>query len=278
MFGRITPIVRNLLILNIAIYFIGYLLKLDLSRLFGLRYVLADSFYPFQFLTYMFLHGGALHLFSNMFALFIFGPLLEQFWGPKRFLIFYFVTGIGSGLLYSITDYFEKKPLHRDMNFYLENPTPENFSDFIAAHSIKTGQGIMLVGTEDGEVVSWNASAIETRFYDNPDNQNLISQTRDIVVSVYDFLSNRPMVGASGAIFGILMAFGMLFPNTVLMLLFPPIPIKAKYFVAIYGFFELYAGLQRVEGDNVAHFAHLGGMLVAFILLKIWQKQRNKFY
>jgi hypothetical protein len=164
------------------------------------------------------------------------------------------------------------------MNFYLENPSPDNFSDFIAAHSIKTDRGIYLVGTSNGEIVSWNAEAIETRYYESPDDTGLINQTRDIVVSVYDFLSNRPMVGASGAIFGILMAFGMLFPNTTLMLLFPPIPIKAKYFVAIYGFFELYAGLQRVEGDNVAHFAHLGGMLVAFILLKIWQKSRNKFY
>lgn len=278
MFRRVTPTVRNLLILNIAVYFLDYLLKLDLSNIFGLKYIFADSFYPFQFVTYMFLHGGSLHLLSNMFALFIFGPLLEQFWGPKRFLIFYLVTGIGSGMLYSLTDYFEKKPLQSDMNFYLENPTPENFSDFIAEHSIKTDRGIFLVGKDNGEVVSWNAEAIETQYYDNPNNENLISQTRDIVLSVYDFLSNRPMVGASGAIFGILMAFGMLFPNTTLMLLFPPIPIKAKYFVAIYGFFELYAGLQRVEGDNVAHFAHLGGMLVAFVLLKMWKKDRNKFY
>jgi membrane associated rhomboid family serine protease len=86
------------------------------------------------------------------------------------------------------------------------------------------------------------------------------------------------MVGASGAIFGILLAFGMLFPNTVLMLLFPPIPIKAKYFVAIYGLFELFAGIQRTAGDNVAHFAHLSGMLVAFVLIKIWNNDRRKFY
>jgi membrane associated rhomboid family serine protease len=90
--------------------------------------------------------------------------------------------------------------------------------------------------------------------------------------------SNSQMVGASGAIFGILLAFGVLFPNTVLMLLFPPIPIKAKYFVAIYGLFELFTGIQRASGDNVAHFAHLSGMLVAFILLKIWQKDRKKFF
>lgn len=278
MFGRITPIVRNLLILNVAIYLLDSFMRLDLSALFGLKYVLADTFYPFQYLTYMFLHGGTLHLFSNMFALFIFGPLLEQFWGPKRFLIFYMVTGIGSGVLYSITDYFEKHPVQVDMNYYLKNPTPDNFSDFVAAHSLKTERGILLVGTSDGEIVSWNADAVETSYYNNPNDVNLINQTRDIVTSVYDFLSNRPMVGASGAIFGILMAFGMLFPNTTLMLLFPPIPIKAKYFVAIYGFFELYAGIQGAPGDNVAHFAHLSGMLVAFILLKIWQKNRNRFY
>jgi membrane associated rhomboid family serine protease len=260
------------LIINVAIYFIGYFFKLDLSNLFGLRYIFADTFYPFQFLTYMFLHGSTLHLFSNMFALFIFGPLLEQFWGPKRFLIFYMVTGIGSGVLFSVTDFFEKRSLQKDTEAYLESPGASDFSDFIAKHGT--------IGKIDGRYVDMSeaASRVEDGLYDLPNNQELLKTSQEIVTGVYDFISNMPMVGASGAVFGILMAFGMLFPNTTLMLLFPPIPIKAKYFVAIYGFFELYAGIQRVPGDNVAHFAHLGGMLVAFILLKLWKKQRNRFY
>jgi membrane associated rhomboid family serine protease len=272
MFGRITPVVRNLLIINVAVFFIDSLLSVDLNALLGLRYVLADTFYPYQFVTYMFLHGSTLHLFSNMFALFIFGPLLEQFWGPKRFLIFYMVTGIGSGLLFSLTDYFEKRALQKDKEAYVENPNASDFSDFIAEHGT--------IGRIDGRIVNMveAASRVEDGLYEFPNDTQLIKTSMEIVRGVYNLMSNIPMVGASGAIFGILMAFGMLFPNTTLMLLFPPIPIKAKYFVAIYGFFELYAGIQRNPGDNVAHFAHLGGMLVAFILLKIWKKQRNKFY
>ncbi len=272
MFGRITPVVRNLLIINVAIYFLGYLFKFDLSNLFGLHYVFADSFYPFQFVTYMFLHGSVMHLFSNMFALFIFGPLLEQFWGPKRFLIFYLVTGVGSGILFSITDFFEKHGLQEAAEQYVENPNASDFSDFIAAHGT--------IGKIDGRYVNMAeaASRVEDGLYDFPNDAELLKTSGEIVAGVYDFISNMPMVGASGAVFGILMAFGMLFPNTTLMLLFPPIPIKAKYFVAIYGFFELYTGIQKVPGDNVAHFAHLGGMLVAFILLKLWKNQRNRFY
>jgi membrane associated rhomboid family serine protease len=106
----------------------------------------------------------------------------------------------------------------------------------------------------------------------------VLNQSKQIVIAVYDFISNVPMVGASGAIFGILMAFGMLFPNTTLMLLFPPIPIKAKYLVAFYGIFAFISAIQKTPGDNVAHFAHLSGMLVAFILLTIWKKDRKKFF
>ncbi len=272
MFARLTPITKNLLIINIVIFFIGYFFKLNLNGLLGLRYILADTFIPIQFVTYMFLHGSLIHLFSNMFALFIFGPLLEQFWGGKRFLIFYMVTGIGAGLLYGVVDFIETRKVQLQTEEYTLNPTPDKYSSFIA----KNGT----IGKMDGRLLDMSGGAflIEDQLYDNPDDASLVSQSKKIVLAVYDFISNVPMVGASGAIFGILMAFGMLFPNTTLMLLIPPIPIKAKYFVAIYGVYELFAGLQRAPGDNVAHFAHLSGMLVAFILLKIWQKDRKRFF
>lgn len=272
MFARLTPITKNLLIINIAIFAIDSLFKLNLNGLLGLRYILADTFIPVQFVTYMFLHGSLIHLFSNMFALFIFGPLLEQFWGAKRFLSFYLITGIGAGILYGAVDFYETRKIQKQAEEYTLSPTPGKFSHFIAKHGT--------IGRIDGVLadMSRGAANIEDRLYDNPDDPSLISQSRKIVLAVYDFISNMPMVGASGAIFGILMAFGMLFPNTTLMLLIPPIPIKAKYFVAIYGIYELFAGLQRSPGDNVAHFAHLSGMLVAFILLKIWQKDRNRFF
>lgn len=266
MFGRVTPVVRNLLIANIGIYFLSSFIRMDLNEYFSLRNLHSEYFFPFQFITYMFLHGGTWHLISNMFGLFIFGPLLEQFWGPKRFLIFYMVTGIGAGILYSGINYIETNRFASAVEKYYENPSPGEFKYIMEkkAHiDVKRNARI---------------NSFIYDFNDNPENQSYIMQSREYLQQVLYLKSNSQMVGASGAIFGILLAFGMLFPNTTLMLLFPPIPIKAKYFVAIYGLFELYAGIQRASGDNVAHFAHLSGMLVAFILLKIWQKDRKKFF
>ncbi len=273
MFPRLTPVVKNLLLINILIFFADFaFFNMGLSHWLGLRYVLAETFIPIQFVTYMFLHGSMIHLFSNMFALFIFGPLLEQFWGPKRFLIFYMVCGIGSGVLYSATNFVELRKMQNETNDYLTAPAPEKFSDYIAEHGT--------IGQMNGRYLNLYsmAASIEDGLYKHPNDYELVAESKKVVLAVYDFISNKPMVGASGAIFGILMAFGMLFPNTVLMLLFPPIPIKAKYFVTFYGLFELYAGLQRDPGDNVAHFAHIGGMLVAFILLRIWRKDTRRFY
>ena len=266
MFGRVTPVVRNLLIVNIAIYFIGSFMRIDFNSMLALRNLHSDFFYPFQFFTYMFLHGSTWHLISNMFGLFIFGPLLEQFWGPKRFLIFYLATGIGAGVLYSGINYLETNSLRKSIEAYNEQPSPGEFK-----HVLEKEANIDVKGNA-------RLNSFIYDFSDHPDDPSYINQSKQTLNEVYTLKSNSSMVGASGAIFGILMAFGLLFPNTTLMLLFPPIPIKAKYFVAIYGFIELYAGINRAAGDNVAHFAHLSGALVAFILIKIWQKDRKKFY
>ncbi len=265
MFPRLTPVVKNLLIINIGLYLVQSVFHIDLGQWFGLRYIFAETFRPWQFFTYMFLHASWMHVLSNMFALFIFGPLLEQFFGPRRFLFFYMVTGIGSGFLYSATQYFEIHKLQVETENYIRHPGADNYSDLVASnHKIFSA----FPATDQ----------IESDLYDHPDDQQALEQSVHFVSQVYHLISNIPMIGASGAVFGILMAFGMLFPNTVLMLLFPPIPIKAKYFVAIYGFFELYAGLQRSPGDNVAHFAHVGGMLIAFLLIRYWQKKSRRFY
>lgn len=266
MFGRVTPVVKYLLIANIGLYFISSFMGLDLNSFLSLRNLHSEYFFPLQFITYMFMHGSTMHLLSNMFGLFIFGPLLEQFWGPKRFLIFYFVTGIGAGVLYSGIDYIETNRFATAVENYIQDPTPAEFKYILE----KKG------GIDVGRYPDLNSRIYD--YADHPEDQGYInwsiSQLRELLV----MKSNSQMVGASGAIFGILLAFGMLFPNTTLMLLFPPIPIKAKYFVAIYGLFELFSGIQRSSGDNVAHFAHLSGMLVAFILLKIWQNDRKKFF
>jgi membrane associated rhomboid family serine protease len=257
--------VKNILLINVVIFLIQALSNLPFSSWFGLRVVFAEQFAPYQFLTYMWIHGGFGHLLGNMFAVFIFGPLLEQVWGPKRFLIFYLVCGIGAGVLYGIVDFAESYGMKQDTEEYLENPNPEAFSIYILDHKFPGVRVQQLADFADD-------------YYDNPDNSYYKNESMTIVKQIFDYRTNIPMVGASGAVFGILMAFGMLFPNAVLYLLFPPIPVKAKYIVFFYGAYELYAEISRAPGDNVAHLAHLGGMLIAFIMLKIWQKNSTRFY
>ncbi|GGN15095.1 rhomboid family intramembrane serine protease [Dyadobacter beijingensis] len=258
----ITPTVRNLLILNVLFYFIDSSV-FQLKGLFALMPVLSPDFHIFQFVSYMFLHSGLGHLFSNMFGLIMFGPLLERIWGPKRFLIFYFVTGIGAGLLFSGIGLYENWQLAQAVEIYTQNPTPDGFADFLSKHAAPYYDS-RLQFVNDFEV--------------NPTNSLYIQQSIKDVQAVYQIAIGIPMVGASGAIFGILMAFGLLFPNTELFLLFVPFPIKAKYFVAFYGLFELYSGIQNAQSDNVAHFAHVGGMLFAYILLRYWGTQKSNFY
>ncbi len=260
---QITPVVRNLLIVNIVIFFIDR--NFDLSSQFALRSFLSPEFRPYQYVSYMFLHSRDSfgHLFSNMFGLLIFGPLLERLWGPKRFLFFYFFTGIGAGLLFSFINYFELAQIRDGLAAFLDHPNPQGLIDFLSSHA---------------EGYYRSQGAFINSFEANPQSPQLIAQSKEMARLVYQANLNVPMVGASGAIFGILMAFGMLFPNTELFLLFVPFPIKAKYFVGFYGLYSLYAGFQNAPSDNVAHFAHLGGMLFAFILLKYWKSSRQKFY
>lgn len=263
MFGNLTPMVKNLLLINVGVFLIQFILEVNLPQILGLRYIFSTEFEPYQIFAHIFVHADGWHLFSNMFALFIFGPLLERFWGSGKFLIFYLFTGLGASLLFSVINYFEIRQIEVDAQEYVANPGPDNFQSFITEHA--------------EHLYSRNYNFIE-QFHDNPQNQRLIEESISFVNSYYARMANIPMVGASGAVFGILMAFGYLFPNTTLMLLIPPIPIKAKYFVAFYGLYELYAGIQRMPGDNVAHFAHIGGMLFAFILIKIWQTKGSDFY
>lgn len=262
---RLTPMVKNILLINVGIFFIQSIFSLPFSQIGGLRVIFADTFAPYQFVTYMWIHGGFGHILGNMFAVFIFGPLLEQVWGSKRFLTFYLICGIGAGVLYGVADFIEKKDLKNDTEAYLENPGPDAFSIYILDHKSPRYNLPRLAEFSD-------------EFYENAGNPVYIEQTKEIVSDIYNTITGIPMVGASGAVFGILMAFGMLFPNTQLFLLFPPIPIKAKYLVLFYGLYELYAEFSRMPGDNIAHLAHLGGMLIAFVLLKIWQQDNRRFY
>lgn len=218
---KIPPITRNLLIINVVCYLAQFVFRrmgIDLTQWLGLHFVLADRFNVFQFVSYMFLHGSLTHLFFNMFSLWMFGGLIEQTLGPKRFLIYYFICGIGAGIcqeFWQTGEYFIGGLANYDM--------------------VKAGTTFITMG---------------------------------------DYLNLWTTIGASGACYGILLAFGMLYPNERIMLLIPPIPMKAKYFVAGYAAIEVIAAWS--SNDNVAHFAHLGGMLFGWFLLVHWRRQQQR--
>lgn len=191
------PAVKNLLIINIIVFFGTELIGDPMYQLFALFPIGSPFFRWWQFVTHMFMHGNFMHIFFNMWSLFVFGPLLERLWGSKKFLIFYFVCGLGAALCHELV---------------------------------------------------------------------LLSQP----------LSNIPTVGASGAIYGLLLGFGMLYPNYVLTLVFPPVSLKAKWFVIIFAAIELLTGILGTR-DGVAHFAHLGGMLFGLILILIWKKKGQMY-
>jgi len=239
-FRELPEIIKNLLIINGLLFLATISLEsygIDLTQLLGLHQFQSEDFMPHQLITHFFMHGNFTHLFFNMFALWMFGKILENVWGAKRFLIYYMITALGAAALHLGVSQYEIMSLQSQIN-----PSDLN---------------ILL---ENGR------SVIESnKYYTNPFMQKL------------DLLINTPTVGASGAVFGILLAFGMLFPNTLLYIYFA-IPIKAKYFVMIYGALELYSGLSNNPADNVAHFAHLGGMLFGYLLLKYWQKNNTQFY
>ena len=198
-YNSIPAVTKNILIINLIVWGACNLFKyqISLADILGLHDLNDGGFYLFQLITYQFTHTEFLHLFFNMFALFMFGRILENYWGPSRFFTYYMVTGIGAGLIQLCICYFQ-----------------------------------------------------------------------DI---------NSITIGASGAVFGILLAFGMIFPNTPLMLIPIPFPIKAKYLVIGYGILELSMGFANRSGDNVAHFAHLGGMLFGIIMILYWRKKNGNF-
>ncbi|WP_118193777.1 rhomboid family intramembrane serine protease [Albibacterium indicum] len=228
-FGAISPVVKNLLVFNL-IGFVGSMIFDQANRLFGVYYPDSSMFHWWQIITYMFMHGGFAHLFFNMFALFMFGPIIEQILGAKRFINFYLITGLGALAL----------------QFFVQG---------IEVYQI--------VGTPFAEGY-FNYDPVSGMISSN--YPGMTSEELQTVAGIYHI----PMVGASGAIFGLLVAFGYLFPNTSLYLMFIPVPVKAKYFIPIYILIELFLGVSRFAGDSVAHFAHLGGALFGFILLKAW--------
>ncbi len=219
---RIPPVTKNIIIINLLVWLASITLPtvvsnslgvpFDLINWLGLHYFQAPDFRIYQLVTYMFLHDTSsfAHVFFNMFAVFMFGRTVEMTWGPKRFLIYYTLTGIGAAIIQQLTWF-------------------------------------LALGASFSEIA-------------------MFGEQLNVLLTV----------GASGAVFGILLAFGMLYPNAPLFLMFIPVPIKAKYMMIIYGVMELFFGIANFSGDNVAHFAHLGGMLFGYFLVRYWKKKDNQ--
>lgn len=267
-FNILPPVVKNLLILN-GLFFLatiatGTRFGFDLTDMLGLHYFQAEKFRPYQFITYMFMHGGLMHILFNMFALWMFGNAIENIWGPKRFLIYYLVTGVGAAITHYVVFYFEISPVIAAIDAYLNNPTPESLNVFLNSGYFK----IMSVEVQDNFNI-FREHYNQLLFADP--NQALQLSVDFISQYKIDFLNAPVVVGASGAVFGILLAFGMMFPNALIYVYFA-IPVKAKYFVIIYGAIELFSGIYDT-GSNVAHFAHLGGMIFGYLLLLYWKKR-----
>jgi len=256
MFQNLTPVVKNLVILNVIFFLATVVLRskgIDLGRMLGSYYPVSGEFKPYQIVTHMFMHGSFMHILFNMFGLIIFGPNLERVWGAKKFLTFYFTCGLGALAIYYGANFFQYRAFLNDYGVDYQT-----FLDIAEASKIATS----------------DIDAANIYF-------SKIIETSNIEPGIaFEIFNNlrRPIVGASGAIYGVLLGFGMLFPNTQLMLLFPPIPIKAKYLVIILGVIALYSGIKNNPADSTAHFAHLGGMIFGFILIKLWKSDRNSFY
>ncbi len=249
-FEILPPIIKNLLIINALVFLAQNTVGktyFNMDDLFALHTWQSPLFKPWQFITHLFMHGGFDHIFFNMFSLWMFGSVLENLWGPKRFLTFYLVCGLGATLCHMIVLFVENQTM---INAY--NAINPDSADYL-----------------------FNVQRFIDKFIPVAQPVPINIQTAKEIV---DVRLNEATLGASGAVFGCLVAFGYLFPNTTLMIFPIPIPIKAKWLVLLYAGFELFSAVKNSAGDNVAHFAHLGGALVGFLLVYFWNKTNRKTF
>ena len=232
-----TPTVtKNLIIINVLCFFGAIVAEkygINLNDVLGLHYFESEKFRLYQLFTYMFMHSGFEHIFFNMFAVWMFGRILETVWGPQRFLLYYVLCGMGAGLVQEVTQYFEFIPYMADMA-QLSAYAPETIVPI-----------------------------------------NGVTHTAGQWLAMYERVISVPTVGASGAVYAILMAFGMLVPNQEIFIFPLPMPIKAKWLII--GYFVIELGMGIMGNDGVAHFAHLGGMIFGFLLILYWRKRGNRY-
>jgi len=261
------PVVKNIIIINV-ILFAGTLLSTDVFnsdfmwRHLALFSVKSPLFEPHQVITHIFMHANFAHIFFNMFGVFMFGRILEQLWGSKKMLIFYTVTGLGAAFIHLTVNYIQMSSMLNLANEFGSAPSYTLFHEIVTRFGSRTAHYDQIM------------SFMQQWFY-KPDDLSFIETGKSYVAEILYGNLNIPTVGASGAVFGLLIAFAMMFPDAELMLIFLPIPIKAKYFVPFYALLELFFGVAGFQWDNVAHFAHLGGALFGFLMVKYWK--RNQF-
>jgi membrane associated rhomboid family serine protease len=231
------PVVTKNIIIICVLMFLGSNVIKALEPHLVAHYFRSEYFKPWQIVTHMFMHGSLSHLFFNMFGLFMFGKAVEYYWGAKKFLNYYLVCGLGAVCLHQAWTWYEIEQLATQVS-------PRNLALLY----------------DLGSNANFETTKVEF----------------DHLQHIFNLMSSG-MLGASGCLFGVLVAFGMMFPNAEMFMMFIPIPIKAKYMVAMYGVFELLAGFSNRSGDNVAHFAHLGGLLTGLIILLVWKKQGKLF-
>jgi membrane associated rhomboid family serine protease len=278
-FNLLPEVVKNILIINGIFYLATVVLRnqgIDLNDMLGLHYFQSEKFRWYQVITYMFMHGNFGHILFNMFAVWMFGAAIENMWGPKRFLQFYLIAGLGAAVVHYSIVYFEMQPAVSYINDYIYNPDYDKLQALVHSEAFK----------------NFSSSEMIDHYNEFTQKFNLlypVNEPEAMQVSVdymkefrADVLNAPVVVGASGAVFGLLLAFGMTFPNSLIYLYFF-IPIRAKYFVILYGAIELFSGIAQVPGDNVAHFAHLGGLLFGLLLILYWRwldrsKRRNDYF
>ncbi|MFO7613322.1 MAG: rhomboid family intramembrane serine protease [Bacteroidales bacterium] len=270
-FTLLPTVVKNLLIINILMFLaqiaVGKSFNIGLEDILGLHYFASQAFKPWQIITYMFLHGDFMHLLFNMFALWMFGYALENVWGARRFLFYYFVTGIGAAAVHYFVIFLQINPTIVELNQVIASGDAVAIFNFVGQHQFRISQ-------YSGEIYfqfnKFQLALAELNV--NPESRESLQIAKNFLVDYREYFLNLPnVIGASGAVFGILLAFGMLFPNALIYIYFL-FPIKAKYFVIIYGAIELYYGFSG-SGSNIAHFAHLGGMIFGFFLIQYWKKK-----
>lgn len=261
---RSTGGVKLLLAINIGAFLITYLFNSDrIIDQFALHYFQSDLFVWYQFITSLFLHGGLWHIAINMFVLWMFGSPLESIWGTKKFILFYFICGLGASLLFLGISGWELNTLDDEVNAYLDSPSYEFFVEFSNEH-------MESLPPQYAEQIN----EFKNNWQEYPNSSQYTEESRDLVQEYLQRRVDTPLLGASGAIYGLLLAFGLIFPNVPVYIFFV-LPMKSKYLVILLFLVELYMSYTGA-GVGIANLAHLGGMITGFILLQIWGYQKRE--